>query len=298
MNYTTFKTALITNLRAVLKEEYSVEFGTSNENGTLVEYLHICNLKQGTSQNIGLSTLYQSLSGKDITLDSIVNFITNFCSKIMNETAAMDTTKIVYQLVNMEEYKQHLNDLPHIPFYDMALIFSYVSIEKSERIFLTITNKMAEANHLSLQNLVDIAQVNISRIFPSTLMTLGSYSLEQTLKESHSLEEVNACLALLALESNDEMPTNYVLSSKNYCFGATALMDTAFLNRIADELKSDLFILPSSETEFIIHTEAFCENEKDLRELADFALSTGKEKILTRQIFRYSRATKQLQQIA
>lgn len=211
----------------------------------------------------------------------------------------MDTTKVVYFLMNETEFKECIGNLPHIDFYDMVLAFAYLTTSEHLNSFLMITNEMAESNHLSLTDLVDLAQRNTHHMFPSSMVSFGKFMFEHNIESSSATpEEIIECAIIAAMDEKDPKTASYILSANNYRFGATALLDTPYLDRMAGELESDLTMLPTSDGEFLVYTDSQCRNVQELRKLADSALNKGNEKILTRLIFRYSRATKQLQQIA
>lgn len=218
---------------------------------------------------------------------------------ILADQRHMDTSKVVYFLVSESEFQKHMAHLPHVPYYDMVIVFAYMTTSEHLNSFLLITNKLAESNHLSVPNLVDLAQHNTHLLFPSSTVSFGKFMFDRHISSNDiSPEKLMQYALVAAIEEKDPKTAAYILSAKNYKFGATALLDISFLDRMANELENDLIILPSSDGEFLINTESQCDDLHELRRFTDAALRCGNAKILTRLIFRYSRKSRQLQKIS
>ena len=129
--------------------------------------------------------------------------------------------KIVFQLNNREKNKELLETLPHREILDLALIYRLIRIQPNgEIISCAVTYDLLKELKLNEEELYD-------------------YAKKRT-------EE------LLRPETVAVMPPLYTLTNKKLVWGAASVMFPEILKELADTLKKDFYLLPSSLDEMMV----------------------------------------------
>ena len=149
--------------------------------------------------------------------------------------------RIIYQLINREANKELLQNVPHIPYLDLAIVF-YVLIEldkeKDRMATMLIKNEHLGWWDVTVQDIYRMADENTERILPyefSNMLAVIEHMLDDWEKREAEKEE--------------EM---YVLSNAVRNYGAAAILYPNRLKAIADYLGESFYVLPSSVHEVII----------------------------------------------
>lgn len=153
---------------------------------------------------------------------------------------------IAYRLVNREKNRKLLEEIPHIPYLDLAITF-FCKIEHEELGCGTI---QIRSEHMRIwgitkEQLYDDAKRNMRTLYPELVCTmqelLWSVNKEQEVPEE-ILEEVG---------NAKELPM-YVVTNVHKSYGAAVLLYEGVLDGLTERMKSDLAILPSSVHELIV----------------------------------------------
>lgn len=136
-----------------------------------------------------------------------------------------------FQLINTELNKGLLSEVPHREFLNLSVIY-YIDIEtKMHGVNASsiINNKMLEKIGLSEGQLFDLS-------------------------EEHFSPEIQTMNDIFKEAGKDDMECSfmYVLSDENHMKGAVAMLYEDVLFTVAETLKSDLYVLPSSIHEVLI----------------------------------------------
>ena len=133
--------------------------------------------------------------------------------------------RIIYQLINREANKELLQNVPHIPYLDLAIVF-YVLIEldkeKDRMATMLIKNEHLGWWDVTVQDIYRMADENTERILPyefSNMLAVIEHMLDDWEKREAEKEE--------------EM---YVLSNAVRNYGAAAILYPNRLKAIADYL--------------------------------------------------------------
>lgn len=141
----------------------------------------------------------------------------------LSPTPAGDIPKesVIYSLVPGEKNARLLNEVPHRMTMDLALLYR-ICIPTDDGGFdsAIITHDMAEEMGLSEEELYQLAVENTPKKLPL---------------EIRAAEE---CLS--------------VITNEKCCLGAAAMMYPGVLEKLADDMESDLFILPASIHEIFV----------------------------------------------
>lgn len=142
--------------------------------------------------------------------------------------------RIFLRLVNYNKNKQMLEEVPYIPFFDLAVTFRYLVKQDEEGIASAILkNRELEELGLNLEELYRLARKNTERLFPYDLMLMG---------EMLSFDE-------------SKYPNMYVLTNKRRVNGATYMIYQNVLSDFADRVAENFYIIPSSIHELLLVPE-------------------------------------------
>lgn len=200
---------------------------------------------------------------------------------------------LVCRLVNRKNNEKLLKYIPYRNFYDLAVI-CYVPMTKIEdRMYFSIIRKeQMEALGLDEESLFSLALENTRKLFP-----IRFTALEQVIRQA----AFDAGLDVGKDREEDfqleqEAGGMYILSNTSTIYGAVAMIYPDVWEAIADELQSDLFILPSSCHELLVlpHTEQW-----SVLELADMVFTVNRDCVepkdrLSDSVYLYRRAEKRI----
>lgn len=154
---------------------------------------------------------------------------------------------IVFQLVNTEQNREMLAEVPHREFQDLSIIYRWVVKVDAEGIQSTVVkNGLAEQFGVNEEQLFKLAAENTRRIFPPCIKSMKEVLLEMFEKDGMPREIAEMMLG--------EMPADrmmYVISNDRGINGAISMLYEDKLHSLAMELENDLYILPSSVHEVI-----------------------------------------------
>ena len=253
MKFQEFTKSVLKKIKERLGEGYEAELQQVRKNNdVLLHGLTIHSEQSNIIPTIYLESFYE-LYKNDVSLDAIVTKIYNIYRENlprtninMNFFRDFDKVKdrIVYRLVHAERNKALLQDVPHIPFWDLAICFCYAfwSEELGDGMILIHDNHMEEWN-VNYSDLMQLAEVNTPRLFPVTF-----YGINEVLKQLHVDIDLSEC-------GEEQL---YVLTNRQKVNGASVILYPQTLSWVAEQLKSDFYILPSSIHEvLVLRTERF-----------------------------------------
>lgn len=148
--------------------------------------------------------------------------------------------RIAYKLIHAEQNRKLLEDLPYLPYLDLAIVFYYIVTENENGQMTALIRK----EHLNLwgiseEQLIQIAVENTPQLLPVQIS-----SLEQKLEQLDSLP-------LLPQQRNPSIHLQ-VLTNQRGINGAACLLYPEILKRFADQEQDDLILIPSSIHEVLI----------------------------------------------
>jgi uncharacterized protein (DUF885 family) len=150
--------------------------------------------------------------------------------------------KIIMVVVNTEKNREMLAGMPHQNREDLSLIYK-VTVGSDERGMATIAikNEHMEAWGVTPEEIHNLAMENTKELLPVTVQ-----SMNEIMREMFGRDGMPDDMAELMFE---EMPMNqqmYVISNESRINGAAAMFYEDALSGLAEQMGTDLFILPSS----------------------------------------------------
>lgn len=194
--------------------------------------------------------------------------------------------RICYRLVRQRGNEELLEEIPHIPFLDLAICFFYAySGESLGEGAILIHNSHVKLWNTTIKELQSLAQQNTPRLFP-----WSCNSMEQMLREVMAEEEYPE--EMPDPEERGSFPADnplWVLSNRQRVHGASCILYPGLLKQLAEKEKKSFYILPSSIHEVILLTDQGREAPEQLRNMIAEVNSTQvvPEEVLSDSLYYY-----------
>lgn len=218
-----------------------------------------------------IAALYEEQM-KDLHLD--VNFFSEF---------EYVKDRVFHKLINYSQNKKLLKDVPHIKWCDLAVVFYYsMEEEKLGRASILIHNNHLDVWNQTAETLYQTAQQNMRRNMPELLVPL---------------QELVSDMTGARLEENDMKI--YILTNKEKMYGASAMLYSDKISKLAASLDSDLLILPSSVHEVLLLPDVPGQKYAVYRQMVKEVNTTQvePEEILSYNLYRYNRKKAGIEEI-
>lgn len=209
---------------------------------------------------------------KDLHLD--MNFFSEF-------EYAKD--RIFHKIINYDQNKNLLMDVPHLMWCDLAIVFYYsMEDEKLGRASILVHNNHMDMWDQTADTLYLTAQNNMRRSMPELLVPMQELINEMT---GVKLEEKDVRM--------------YVLTNKEKMYGASAMLYSDEIGKLADRLDLDLLILPSSVHEVLLLPDDREQKYDFYRQMVEEVNTTQvePEEILSYSLYRYNRKKSEIEEI-
>lgn len=192
--------------------------------------------------------------------------------------------KICYKVINTALNKELLADVPHVPFYDLSVVF-YVRIDSipGQGGSIMIHNSFLPEWGVDKDMLFEIAKANTQRLLEGKVMPMNDIIADILNDENCRVEELLP----------DEDCCMYVATNREKMNGAAVFLDDSLLSGFADKIGRDFYILPSSIHELIFLPYASNMEPERIKEMISEVNSTSvrEEEILSYNLYRYRRET-------
>ncbi|MBR4966576.1 MAG: hypothetical protein IKY53_08785 [Lachnospiraceae bacterium] len=253
MKFNEFAETVREELEELMKKETKVSIHSiTKNNGVVLHGITISAESRNISPTIYLEEFYRDfLTGKQIS--EIVREIHGI---YVNDTYKENIDisfftefekakeKIVYKLVNYEKNKGLLEEIPHVRYLDLAIVFQcMVQSEELGNATILIRNTHIALWQKTEEEIYEIALQNTPKLLPADLRTM-----EEILGELYSVDQDEE----LSVAEQIGPTGMYVLSNKKRLCGAATILYPGVLRGFAKEQGKNLIILPSSVHEVIL----------------------------------------------
>lgn len=207
--------------------------------------------------------------------------------------------KIMFKLIHCASNQALLQDIPYIPYLDLAIVF-YLFLDRNATGQMTalIHNEHMAIWNVKEKDLLTLALENTPKAFPAEIKSMTEVMkdiVRENFPDDRHEEYEEEEMAELFDASKTRMPL-YVLTNEVSLNGAGCIIYRNVLKNFADSLGEDLIILPSS-----IHEVLLTPNEPGVsyKELSDLVTCINQNEVpeedqLSNQVYLYSRATDRL----
>lgn len=191
---------------------------------------------------------------------------------------------IVYKLVNYQKNKKLLEDVPYKRLLDLAVVF-YCLIEQRKGVSATA---LIHNEHLRIWNVTEDEIYNDALKNTPVLLAGSIVPMSKILSEIAGTAPVDNDEKVCEYTGEDIL---YVLTNSSRVNGAACILYDNLLKKFANDVHSDLYILPSSVHEVIIVPK---KNAFDKSELADMVREVNEQgvsqdEILSDNVYEYNR---------
>lgn len=296
MNYHEFIMKCMEGIKPRLSDGEEIEsYKTLKNNDIIYQGLLFKNSKTNASPIIYLEPYYE-LYQKGHSLECIIDHIWTAYHEVLPQKKIrldyfhdFDKLKehIFYMLINYEKNKNRLHNVPHVRFFDLAIVFYYQCyFEDLGEGTILIHNQHLNFWNITAAEVEKVAKINTPKLFPPMFCTL-----DQMLA---NLDTASDCYVQY------KSPL-YFLSNQEKTFGASAILYPEMLSTIGDFFQKSFYILPSSIHECLILPEDVTTAyfKVQLHNMIATINCTGlpKDEILSNYPLFYNYQTKTLRQI-
>ena len=194
---------------------------------------------------------------------------------------------VVYKLINTEKNRELLEDIPHMEFMDLSIVFQcIISLEETGVASILIHNVHMKLWGVAAEDLYAAAKENTGRLLPYEIKSMAEVLYEIREPENPGQAGHDGYGA----GSADSVPM-YVLSNRNRVEGAACMLYPGLIRGFAEKAGHSLYIIPSSVHELLLipteNTEEYAEIRSMIREINDTQVS--EEEILSYSLYYYDR---------
>ena len=252
--YETFKTELLTIIRNKLVAPYKVVSYKAFKNGKEVDAFTIT--KEGTeaTPTFYFRNFLEDYKKGSLVADIAENVLEMYFYAVKNSPINIDDCQdfniqkdnICYKVVNKEAYKNQLPFIPHINFFDLAIIFySILLIDEENEMSFTVTNDMLRVWNATPQELFILATTNTPKLLPINITSLNALMFQVDIPQHETISD-----------TIDNLPFDYVYAITNEYTknGFSGIFYPGVLKCLGKRF-GNFYLLPSSIHEALIVPE-------------------------------------------
>lgn len=206
-------------------------------------------------------------------------------------------SKIVFKLVNYEKNRELLKEIPYKIFHNLAVVYYYTVMEPPfcGRASILIYNSHMQQWGVDSEELFLRAMENTPRLMPAQIENLEE--LMFGMLEGYEENQITELKQEFAGERN--RTPMYVLTNRQKLLGAACMIYPNIIKDFAEELKKDIYILPSSVHEVILLPFSEYLSKESLLEMVREINSTQVEEyeVLADSVYYFSRSKHGIEQI-
>lgn len=269
-------------------------------NGIILTGVSIFGQERNVSPTVYLESYYeQYLQGEG--MEEIVEEILS-CYREHDPWLSFDTgffvdyelakEHIAYKLISREKNEKLLEEIPYIPYLDLAITF-FCKIEHEELGCgaIQVRNEHMWMWGVTKEQLLEDAKRNMRTLYPELVCTMPELvcTMPELLKSVEKEQEVPQEM-IEEVEKAKEIAM-YVVTNAYKSYGAAVMLYEGIFDELSERLKSSLAILPSSVHELIVLPVQSKEEAASLRDMVHEINTTRvePEEVLTDSVYYYGR---------
>lgn len=275
MNYQEFKKEVEEKFMSYMPGEYksmtlvTVKSMKTNEEMDGI-YIKEIEEQKGRVPTLYINSMYRNYLNEDKNFEKEMKKAAEFMVELIENIpefkkptfGAEAHENIIFYLVNAKQNEKMLEQMPHRRFLDLAIVYK---LRVDENATTIIHNRIAKLLDLSEEELYEIALKNTQ-------------------------EKMQSCVFMIG-------PNLLVMTNKDSFLGAATMLYEGALQEVAENINSDLYVLPSSIHEIILYP---ADGSMTPEELAEMVRTINEENVdmqerLSNQVYKYSREKGQLE---
>lgn len=259
-------------------------------NGVVLRGLTVMQDDSNISPTIYLNNYFEEYVSGRVTLVSVVNDVMDtYHRNKVNQSVDMryflnyDSVKqhIVYKLVNTEKNKELLEDIPHVEFLDLSIVFQcMIAQEEIGTASILIHNVHLKLWDVTVETLYQAAKENTQKLLQYEIKSMTEVLCEILEAENPEGFDYDECAA----EFSDSVPM-YVLSNKSRVEGAACMLYPNLIRDFAQAIGRSFYIIPSSVHELLLLPAG---QDDESREIKDMIKDINDTQVSTEEILSYS----------
>lgn len=301
MNYEIFKEVVAEKFMDFMPEQYKnmhVDMHSVEKVNQTLDGLTLTGGGVRVSPTIYINDIYEQYKKTDNLQDALTTAADrmNHAMEQANEIMpSMDMEKakdnIVFQLINTEQNKGLLADTPNRQFQDLSIVYRWVVKLDEEGIQSTVIhNSLQKQLGLTEEEMFKLAVDNTRRLLPPTVKSMNDVIRDMFMKDGMPSEMADLMVGDIPPEQ-----TMWVISNERGINGAISMMYEDQLHTLAENLETDLYIMPSSVHEVI----AVSSDMGDPNELAQMVAEINMDQValderLSNQVYHYDKDLRKL----
>lgn len=304
MDYSTFKAVAEKKILDYLPDEFKnakVEIASVKKVNRTKDAITIRETGGGNvAPNFYLDDMYehyQACDNLDEVFQSVADtYIANVKSmgnmSIPNITREFVEENVIMVMINTESNKELLKGVPHREINDCSVIYRVVFQKDDKGIASAIVdNNIAETVNMSEQELFLKATENTKRILPTTIKPMSQVIKEMMIGDGMPKEIAEAMISDVV--SQGELM--WVISNTTGVQGAVNMLYDENLQKLAEQLNDDLYILPSSIHEVLCVPASKGEPEEFAKMVQEVNMTVvDVEERLSNQVYHYDKELRKL----
>lgn len=209
--------------------------------------------------------------------------------KALNDQSPLDH-RITFELIHTEQNKEFLSDVPHREFQDLSIIYNCSFRTENIEGRAYVTNRLAESLDVTEEELYALAYENTKRVHKPIIRPLEDVMLYTMFKEHEgiNLEEIPE-------RNGTPLLPIYMLTNCEEKRGAVSMLYPEELQKLAEKLDSDLYILPAS-VDMVLVTNTQDHTPEGLAQIV-YEMNCevlALEERLSNQVYHYNRQTQEI----
>lgn len=256
MDYQMFKEIVKENIRDYMSPEYrdaTVEVISVNKVNGVRDALAVRKPDEQIAPNLYLDDFYEAYQQCD-NLEMTLKFMAEEYGRIADRSVkkldidlSQMKDRVVMILVNTEQNKEMLADLPHREFQDLSVIYRYVVSQSEQGVAsFKVTNAIMEQLDMTPEELFQYAAENTKRMFPPKVGRM-----EDIMFGMMGGDGIPDEVAELFQTDRNPKESMWIISNSSGINGAVSMLYDENLNRLAEKMGTDLYIIPSSVHEVL-----------------------------------------------
>ncbi len=303
MSFEEFAENVVKEIRAKVGGAFQIkEHNVIKNNNVKLTGIAVVKEEADIGPCVYLDEFYREHESDGMRFDEIVDEVYQLIVKNEEEAPDFDISgfkrwevvreNVYAKLINAEQNKELLEQIPHRAFMDLAVVYYAVARDSAREDIGTILiyNGHMEMWGQEEENLYQTAMMNMRADGEADLATI---------------ETIVKCIVpdFIFPAASDNVPGNtsmYILTNCHKRFGAAEILDRKTLQMIADKVGDGFIVLPSSVHETIVLPP---KDETEYRRLADMVREVNDtdvdvEERLSYHVYVYSRDEEELQIVA
>lgn len=299
MDYENFKEQFVEDVKDRLAEQgadVNLSVNTVKKLNESYEAITVTPEGSNVGVNIGIDKFYDAIeNGK--TYDEVVDKAVEVINNGINQRPEIDVAtlsdysqmkgKLAMEVVSAETNKEMLETVPHQNIEDMAVVYRFVLTSDDEgRASILVTNQLLESMGVTPEQLHADALENAPQIKPAEIK-----GMSEVMAEMMGVEQAEM-MGIIPMAPEDEQMFVATVPDKIHGAGVIAYQD--FMDKAAERVGGDFFILPSSIHEILIVPDNGNMNLKDLEAMVKEVNATqvSPEDKLTDSVYHYDSKAK------